>query len=93
MIFVFDFGLGEGGAVVDAPVDRLESFVNVALVEEVNKGARDDGLIGRLHREVGIVPAAKDAEAFEILALQVDPFFGVLAADAAHLRRGHLGFL
>ena len=31
MVFVFDFGLGQGGAIVNAPVDRLEAFVDVAL--------------------------------------------------------------
>ena len=37
VVLVLDFGFGEGRAVVDAPVNRLESFVDVALVEEVDE--------------------------------------------------------
>jgi hypothetical protein len=35
---VLDFGFGEGGAVVDAPVDRLEAAVDEALLEEAVEG-------------------------------------------------------
>ena len=92
VVLVFDFGFGQRGAVVDAPVDRLESFVDVALVEEIDKSARDNRLVGGLHREVRIVPAAQNAQAFEILALQIDPFFGVFAAGPADLSGRHLRF-
>ena len=42
--FVFDFGFGEGGAVVDAPVDRLEAFVNKVLLEEFVEGFDDTSI-------------------------------------------------
>ena len=87
VVLVFDFGFGQRGAVVDAPVDGLEAFVDVALIEEVDEGAGDDGLVLRAHGQVGIVPAAEDAEALEIGALQVDVLFGVLAAGGADLER------
>ena len=93
VILVFDFGFGEGGAVVDAPVNGFQSFVDVALVEEVDEGAGDDGFVLRAHREIGVVPAAENAQAHEILALEVDEFGGVFAAGGADLRCGHVRFL
>jgi hypothetical protein len=38
-----------------------------------------------IHRQVGIGPVAGDAEALELLALDVDPAFGELAAFLAEL--------
>ena len=93
VVGVLDFGFGERGAVADAPVHRLETFVDVALIEEIDKRASDHGLILGAHREVWIFPAAEDAEALEIGPLDIDVLLGVLAAGAADLARGHLRFL
>ena len=41
VLLVLDLGLGEGGAVVDAPVDGLEAFVDEAVFEEVVEGLDD----------------------------------------------------
>ena len=90
MVLVFDLGFRKGGAVVNAPVDRFKPFVNVAFVEEIDESARDHRLIGRLHREVRIVPAPENSQALEILPLQIDPLLGVFPADPAHLGRRHL---
>ena len=83
MQLVLDFGFGEGGAVVDAPVDRLEALVDEAFLEEVVEGLEDAGFVAEGHGEVGIVPAAEDAEALELGALEVDVLLRVLAAGAA----------
>src|ERR1700674_2827368 len=66
VIFVFDFGFGERGAVVNAPIDRLAAAVHVSLFDELEKCAGYGGLIFVAHREIGIVPASEDAEALEI---------------------------
>ncbi len=39
MVFILDFGFGERRAVMDAPVDRLQPFIDVALVEKVDESA------------------------------------------------------
>ncbi len=83
MHLVLDLGLGECGAVVPAPVDGLEAFVDEAFFEEAVKGLDDAGLVGEVHRRVRIVPAAEDAEALELCALQVDVLLRVLAAGLA----------
>ena len=85
MLLVFDLGLGERGAVVPAPVDRLEALVDEALLEESVEGLDDTRLIGEVHRRVRVVPAAEDAEALELGALQVDVLLGILAAGLADL--------
>ena len=92
VLLVLDFGVGEGGAVVDAPVDRLEASVDEALLEEVVEGFDDARLVRAGHGGVGIVPAAEDAEADELRALQVDVLLGVLAAVAAELGSGEIEF-
>ncbi len=74
VLFVLDFGFGEGGAIVDAPVDGLEALVDEALFEEVVEGLGDGGLVGKGHGEVGVVPAAEDADALELASLEVDIF-------------------
>ena len=40
-----------------------------------------------LHRQIGIVPVALDAEPLELLALHADPFFGIGAAFGAEQDR------
>src|SRR5260370_38304413 len=72
VIFVFNFGFGERGAVVNAPVDGLAATVNVTFFDEVEKCARDGGLIIVAHRQITIVPAAEPAQALEIFLLLLD---------------------
>src|SRR5580692_4681528 len=85
VIFVFDFGFGESGVVVDAPVDRLASTIDVALFHKVEEGPGDSGLVLVAHGEVGIIPAAEDAEALEIALVLLDVAGGVVAAALAEL--------
>ncbi len=89
MHLVLDLGLGEGGPVVDAPVDGLEALVDEAVLVEVEEGLGDGGLVAVRHGEVGVVPAAEDADALELGALEVDELLRVLAAGAADGEGGH----
>src|SRR5581483_5985605 len=52
---------------------------------EAEEGFGDAGLVGKVHRGVRVIPAAEDAEALELRALQVDVFLRVLAAGLADL--------
>ena len=92
MVLVFDFGLGQRRAVLDAPVHRLEALIHVAAVQKLDERARDHRVVVRAHGQVRIVPLAQHAEALEILALDLDELLGVLAAGAPDVQRGHLGF-
>ena len=93
MVIILHFGFGEGGAMDQAPVDGLESFIDVALIQKIDERAGDHRLILRAHGEVGVVPAAENAQADEIALLQIDVLLRVLAAGETDLGGGHFGFV
>ena len=80
VVFVFDFGFGQGGLVVHAPVDRAQALVDEVFLQEVVERRQHHRLVLRSHGGVGIVPASEDADALELLALQVEKLLRVLAA-------------
>ena len=90
MVVVLDLGFGQRGAVVDAPVDRLESLVDETLLEEGVEVFDDLGLVAVGHGGVGVVEVAEDADALELVALDLEVLLGVLAAGVADLERVHL---
>src|SRR4051812_17556121 len=71
-VLVLDLSFGERRAAVEAPVDRLESSVNVALLEQPAEDADLVGFVAVRHREVRVVPVAQDTEALEVLPLALD---------------------
>ena len=92
VVLVFDFSLGKGGAVMDAPVDRAQPLVDEILLKKRIKSLQDDRLVVRRHGGIGLLPAAEDADALELLALQVEILLGVFAALHANVERLHLQF-
>ena len=93
VVGVLDLGFGQRGAVVDAPVNRLESLVDEAFLEEGVEILDDLGLVPLGHGGVGVVKVAEDADALELIALDLQILFGVLAAGIADLERVHLQLL
>src|SRR5579871_5875251 len=77
VLLVFDLGFSEGGAVVDAPVDRLEPAIDEAAFQEAVKRVERTGLIGTRHGLIWLVPAAEAADALELGGLEVDVFLCV----------------
>ncbi len=69
MLLVFDFGFGQRGAIVDAPVHGLQAFIYVAAIQKFDERAGDHGFVLRAHGEVRILPSPQNAEADEIGAL------------------------
>src|SRR2546430_7754101 len=49
-----------------APVHRLAPAVDVTFLHEIQKRARDGGLVLMAHRQIRIVPPAENAQPFEI---------------------------
>ena len=80
---VLHLGLGQGGAVVPAPVDGLEPAVDEAALEELVEGLERGGLVLVGHGGVRVLPAAEHADALELGALQIDVLLGVGAAGGA----------
>ena len=90
VILVFDFGLGERGLLHDRPHHRLGAAIERAIGGELHQFARDLRLGVKVHRSVGMRPVADDAEAFEFLALHLDPVRGegpALLAEFHQCRR------
>ena len=70
-------------------MDRLELAEDVAPVEQVGQDVEDAGLVARVERQVGIVPVARDAQAAELVALDVDPLHRLGVAERADLGVAH----
>src|SRR5439155_7766047 len=89
MVFVFDFRFGESGAIKEAPVHGLAAAVDVTFFHEIEKGACDGGFVLMAHRQVGIIPAAENAEALEIFFVLFHVTERELASQLAELRGGY----
>ena len=90
VVAVLDFGLGQRGAAMDAPVHRLLALVDQPLLHEPAERARDRRLIPEVHRDVGMVPVAEDAEPLEFLRHHADEPLGVGAARAPEVGHRHV---
>ena len=85
MFGVLHFRLGQGGLIVNAPMDGLLALVDHVFLDELSEFPRDRRFIGISHGQIGSLPAPENAEAFELLALNIDEAGGVLAAGLADL--------
>ena len=92
MVFVLHFRFRQRRIVVDAPVDRLASAVDVSLFHEIQESTGDGGFVRVAHGEVGIVPPAEDTQSLEIALVLLDVAGGIVPAPLAELRRGNLAF-
>ena len=91
LVLVFDLGLGQRRAAVEAPVHRLGAAHQVPVGDDLGQRADLVGLEVEAQRLVRVVPVADHAQALEIGALQVDLLLGVLAALLAELLGIELG--
>ena len=89
IVLVFDLGLGQCGLVVGAPVNGLETLVDVAVFIHLAEHARFHGLEAGIHGLVRVLPVADDAHALEALALHVDVVVGVGVAGRAEVGDAH----
>ena len=89
VILILDLGFGERGLFHHAPHHRLGAAIERAVGGEFDQFARDLGFGEIIHRGVGVVPVADDAEPLEFLALHVEPARRVGAALLAE--RHHRG--
>jgi hypothetical protein len=66
VLLVLNLGFGEGGAIVNAPVDGLESAVDEALLKEAVEGFKSAGFVVAGHGHVGFFPAAEAPDALKL---------------------------
>ena len=89
VVLVLDFGFSERGLFHHAPHHRLGAAIESAVGGELHQFARDLGFGEIIHRGVGMIPVADDAEPLEFLTLHVEPACRVGAALLAE--RHHRG--
>ena len=90
VVFVLHLGLGERGLVAHAPIHGTQTLVDEAVFVKREKSRKHHRLVLRVHRGIGPVEAAKDADPFELLPLQVEKLLRIPAALRAHVGRAHL---
>ena len=88
-ILVFNFRLGQCGLFHRAPHHRLGAAIELATFGKAHQFAHDGRLGGEIHRQIGIVPVAVDAQPFELRTLHIDPVAGIGAAFGAEFARRH----
>ena len=93
VVLVFNFGFGERGAIVNAPVDGLQAAIDVAFLEEIEKRAGDGRFVVGIHGEIRLVPPAEDAETLEFDLVNFHVARREFAAHAAKFRRRDLAGL
>ena len=90
LVLILDFGFSERRAAIQAPVDRLQALIEIALFENFAEGADFVGFGLEGQRQVGIIPFAEDTQADEVLFLALDLLVGKGAAEFAHLVGGNV---
>ncbi len=93
MLLVLDLSIGQRGTVVDAPVNRLQPAIHESLLKKSVQRLQRPRLVLAGHRLVGLVPAAKAANALKLRGLQVDVLLRVGAAGFQHRRSRHFQLL
>ena len=86
---VFDLRFRQGGLIVGAPVNRLESLVDVAIAVHLSEDAHLIGFEAGVHRIVRMLPVADDTEALEARHLDLGVLLGIVVAGAAEVGGGH----
>ena len=58
VVFILHFRLRQRGSILNAPMNRLQAFIHVTALQEVNERLSDHGLVLGAHREIWISPAS-----------------------------------
>ena len=90
IVLVLDLRLSQSGLVLGAPVNGLETLVDVALLVHLTEDLDFLGLEAGVHGHVGMLPVTQSTQALEALSLDVDILHGVVVAGGAELGNAHL---
>ena len=80
LVVVFDLGFGQRGFFNRRPHHGLGALIERAVHQELHEFLGDHRLGMIIHGDIGVWPVAGDAQTLELLALDVDPALGELAA-------------
>jgi hypothetical protein len=81
-VLVFDLRLRESTLTVEAPVDGLQSAIQIALLQQHAERADFLRLVAKGHRRIRMLPVAQDAEALELRLLPRDLLGCIGTAEA-----------
>ncbi len=90
LVGVLDLGLGKCGVAVLAPVNRLVTAIDHALIEHGLEDLDVGGVMLVIERQIGVVPVAEHAQATETGLLKLDVLDSELVAKLTDLSRGGL---
>ena len=93
VVVIFHLGLGQCGLFDRRPHHGLRPLIQRAVHHEFHELIRDHRLGVVVHCQVGVGPVAGDAEAFELVALHVDPAKGEGATFAAEIHHVNVVFV
>ena len=79
-LFVFDLGLRQRRAAIDAPVHGLVALVQVTVADDLRERTQLLGLVAWRQRQVRVEPVAEHAQPDKVLALDVDLLHREIAA-------------
>ena len=82
---ILDLGLGQRGLLHHRPHDRLRPAIELAAHRELQQLAGDHRLGLKIHRQIGVLEVALDAEAAELLGLDAHPVGGEFPTFLAEL--------
>ena len=83
LLLVLDLSLGKSRAAIQAPVNRLRTAIDMAILEHPRESTQLLRLVFGIHCAVGMIPVAQDPKAFEVRALRLDLLLGKGAAGGA----------
>ena len=86
LVFVFDLSFRQRRPTVEAPVHRLHTAQQMAVLDHFRQRAHFVGFETEIKRSVRVVPVAQHTQSLEIAALDVDLLVGEFAAFRAELR-------
>ena len=84
---ILHFGFGERGLGTGAPENWFLRLINQTLLNKDRERAQDFRFVFGIERQIGMLPIAEDAEAFELRALKIDILARERIAPFAHFQR------
>ena len=90
LVGVLDLGLGQRGVAVLAPVNRLVTAIDHALIEHGLEDLDVGGIMLVIERQIGVVPVAEHTQTAEAGLLELDVLDSELVAELTNLGRGGL---
>ena len=85
-VVIFNLCFGQRCLAGKTPVDRFFTAKQALILGKLAAFPRDDGFILIIHGQIGVFPVAHNAQAFKLITLNINEFFGILPAKPPDIR-------